>query len=214
MSSLHSRIQELALEFGESILAVIRNASIEELTGGAGPAPRAPRAAAASSDGPKPAKKTGKGGRLARQSDEDIAAVVESIVECIGNHPEGIRAEELRAELGIEKKELPKPMASALESGLIRKEGEKRATCYFLGSKRGGAKKAAAKPAKKAAHKVSAKPAKKAAHKAKAKPTKKAAHKAKASSKAPTKKAKSRKVDKSANGAIAPAAAESSAALE
>ena len=180
---LKQAIAALAEEFSEGILAAIRGASLEELhesTGGG--APRARAAAPSSEAAPTRQARKGKGGRLPRRSEEDIAAIVETIVTCVRNHPEGIGAEAIRKELKIDKKELGKPILSALESGQLRKEGEKRATVYFVGKKSSGA---AAKP--KVAKKTKVKAAPKAkAKKAKAAPKK--APKAKASSKKSGKK--------------------------
>jgi hypothetical protein len=201
MSSLRSRIQELSEQFTVGILVALRGASLEEISDASGtafaPTPRAARAAApAAEDALAPTKaKRGKGGRLARRSAEDIQKVAELIVACVGKHPEGIRAENLREELKIDKKEFTMPLTTALESGALRKEGEKRATVYFLAGRKGSGSSAStktAKPAKrakrKAASKKSAKKASSAKPKAKAAskksaPKKKAAPKHKASSK-------------------------------
>ena len=197
MSTLQSRIQDLSNEFATGVFNLLRGVSLDELTGMAG-APSKHRLRAGAGDtieiddeeevAAKPAKKTGKGGRLARRSEEDINKVVEEILAVVGDHPEGINAETLREELGIDKKELGKPMLVALENGQLRKEGQKRATVYFLGK---GSKKASTK---KTAVKASSKTKTKAV-KAKPKKSKKAA------------------AEKAMNGA-APEAPESSSSLE
>jgi hypothetical protein len=219
MNTLHSRIQAITADFCDALLVAIRGASIEELTGNAGPAQRSARAAT-HDDAPPASRpvKTGKGGRLARRSDEDIALVVQDILTCVAKHPEGIRAEELRSELGLAKNEIGKPIMAALASGALRKEGWKRATCYFVGKKGGGAKAstkpAVKKAAKKPTKKVVAAPKKKAATKARAKvkaaPKKKPAVKAKAA----PKKAKAggkKAADQTVNGAAAPSTPAASA---
>ena len=142
MSTLHARIHALSSAFADSIVAAIREVSISELTGGK----LHTRGESTEEEvTPQKAKALKSTGRLPRRSDEDIALVVEEIVAVVRKHPEGIRAEELREELGLEKKELPKPMLVALASGAIRKEGEKRATAYFIGGR-----KAKETPTKKA----------------------------------------------------------------
>lgn len=202
MSTLQSRIQALSAAFADSIIAALRETSISELTSaaGVGGGGRGKHVHSSSEDieetptKPRAAKKTG---RLARRSEEDILKVVEEILVVVKKHPEGIRAEELREELGLDKKEMPKPMLVALANGSLRKEGEKRATVYYIGGKASKAapkKKSAAKKAspkakassKKAALKKAApkkKPVAKAKPKAKAAPKKKPAAKAKASKK-------------------------------
>jgi len=63
--------------------------------------------------------------------------MVDSIVNLLSQSSEGMRAEQIREALGVEAKELPRPLAEALESGRVSKSGQKRATTYFAGS--GGA---------------------------------------------------------------------------
>lgn len=186
-TSLRTQIEEISSQFASGILNLIRNMSIDELVGEIeGQKPRvrgaaATAAAAVDADAPKPTKKGKRGGgRLARRSPEDIAGMVDSIVELLSKHPDGLRAEVLREKLNIDAKELPRPLAEALSAGKINKSGEKRATTYTVGKGKKAAKKAKAKAApKKAAKKAKAAP-KKAAPKAKAKTksTKKAAAKA------------------------------------
>lgn len=203
MSTLQSRIQALSAAFADSIIAALRETSISELTsaagvGGGGRGKHVHSISENIEETPTPrAAKAKKTGRLARRSEEDIAKVVEEILVVVKKHPEGIRAEELREELGLDKKEMPKPMLVALANGSLRKEGEKRATVYYIGGKASKAapkKKSAAKKAspkakassKKAALKKAApkkKPVAKAKPKAKAAPKKKPAAKAKASKK-------------------------------
>jgi hypothetical protein len=57
--------------------------------------------------------------------------MVDDIVTLLGKHPEGLRSEQIRAELDCQAKELPRPLADALEAGRISKSGQKRATTYF-----------------------------------------------------------------------------------
>jgi hypothetical protein len=61
---------------------------------------------------------------------------VEAIVGLLDKHPQGMRAEQIRSSLGLDAKELPKPLADALAAKRISQKGEKRATTYFS-SKRG-----------------------------------------------------------------------------
>ena len=73
------------------------------------------------------------GGRLGRRSVEDIGRVVEDIVSLLGQHPEGLRSEQLRSSLRLDAKELPRPLQDGLNAGTITKVGQKRATTYFAG---------------------------------------------------------------------------------
>jgi hypothetical protein len=161
-TSLQSKIEQLASEFANGVLEAVVSSPMEEIlqASGGGKTSKVKFEAGTTTKQPKV-----KGARLARRSDEDIAAVVEQLVELLKNNPDGMRAEQIREELGLEAKELPRPIADALSSKQITKSGDKRATTYFA------ATKAKAKKAKKAAKK--SKPAAK-----KAKPAKKAKKKA------------------------------------
>lgn len=158
MTTLRTAISQLANQFASGVLEAIRGASLAEILAesgeGGGRAGRTsgarrgrPPAAEGSSAGP--AKKRRRG-RLERRSATDIAGVVRQIVELLAAHPDGLRAEQIRHELGLEAKELPRPIAEALASRKIAKQGQKRATTYFAKGAKGGAGKAAGKAAKKA----------------------------------------------------------------
>lgn len=170
MSNLRSTIEALASQFASSVLDALRSASIDELVavaGGAAPAsasaparrgPGRPRstpsaaveAAPASSGFGAPKAKRGRGGRLGRRSAGDISQMIDAIVGALSKSAAGLRAEQIRETLGVEAKELPRPLAEALETGRITKSGQKRATTYFAagsggasgGGKRGGGRKA------------------------------------------------------------------------
>ena len=184
MSSLRNVITQLASQFATGVLNAIRGASLEEILAetrggaavlaaarrpgrpaGGGEAEAAPRAG-------KPRR--GRGGRLSRRSAEDIGEVVERIVTLLGQNPKGLRAEQIRQKLGLEAKELPRPIAEALASKKVSKQGQKRATTYFAGGGRAGAGAApkagkaakAGRPAKKAAKKTAKRAAKPVAAKA------------------------------------------------
>lgn len=153
MSNLRATIESLATQFASSILDALRSASIDELadvagrgaaTGGARRG-RPPQARAEAEAGPAAggARRRGRGGRLGRRSAGDITRMVESIVELLSSSGAGLRAEQIREALGVEAKELPRPLAEALSAGRITKSGQKRATTYFAGS--GGGSGAAPK---------------------------------------------------------------------
>ena len=76
--------------------------------------------------------------------------MVEAIVGALAKSSTGMRSEQLRAALGVQSKELPRPLAEALSSGRVTKTGQKRATTYFAGgsaarASAGGAKAGGAK---------------------------------------------------------------------
>jgi hypothetical protein len=155
-SVLQIQVQKLAETLAHGILEAIRNASLEELAAGSyvgtarAAAPRAPgrakaapgrprsvqpvtRPAPEASRAPAAAKKpAGKGGRLARRSPSDLEHVVGMITKALSDAGKGMRAEELRSALKIDRREIMRPLAVGLDSGKLKKKGEKRATTYFL----------------------------------------------------------------------------------
>jgi hypothetical protein len=127
---LQSRISELASSFVDSILEAIRSSSLEELVGGGhsvrddhrAPAPKT--ATPRSSRSPSP-------GRLPRRSAEDIAKVLEVVVSLLNSRKNGLRAEQIRDELSMQSKELPRILKEGLARKKLRTVGQKRATTYF-----------------------------------------------------------------------------------
>lgn len=140
MSNLKSVIESLSQEFARNVLAALKQASIEEIVGvtGGGVASGRGRASSKKAAG-KPAR-AAKGGRLPRRSIEALNDVVEKIAGVLSKNPEGLRSEQIRDALGLEAREMPRPLAEGLKSGRLRKVGEKRSTLYFLSTGKGGAK--------------------------------------------------------------------------
>jgi hypothetical protein len=160
MANLKSTIETLSEEFARNVLAALKHASIEEIMGVNGGAPRAARAATtgsttrATGSAPRKARPaaTKRKGRLPRRSPAALAKVVDEIEQLLRKHADGLRAEQIRAELGLEAREMPRPLAEGLKDGRLTKTGDKRATTYFAGSgKAASAKKTAAKAKAKGA---------------------------------------------------------------
>ncbi|HXX69421.1 MAG TPA: hypothetical protein VEK07_19710 [Polyangiaceae bacterium] len=149
-NSLRGRLNALASSFASSVLEVIRGVSLDQLIAesSSGRArkggPAAPvRAAAPTGAGPR------RRGRLPRRSAGDIERVVDRIVGLLKRHPGGLRAEEIRDQLGLEAKELPRPLKEALDTGSLQKSGQKRATTYFVKTAGGGSKTAGGRVARR-----------------------------------------------------------------
>jgi hypothetical protein len=150
-NSIEVSMAEIAPIITEVILEGIGDLSLDEFMGvvsGNG----GTKAAAKSSS-----KKTSSGGKRIRRSAEALQEVAEQIASYVRKHKDGVSAEQIREELGIERKDIPLPIAEALGQRLITKRGQKRATMYFAGSKAGAGKKPAKKAAKKAAPKKASK---------------------------------------------------------
>lgn len=157
-TSLRSRLNDLAASFSASVLDAIRGAPLEELVSGSSSRGRAPAAArsarratpgtsAAEPSTPAARRRTG---RLARRSAGDISQAIDRIVGLLKDNPGGLRAEQIRQKLGLQAKELPRPIKEGLEAGRFAKAGQKRATTYFVRGSAGGAGKVAPKAARAA----------------------------------------------------------------
>ncbi len=152
MANLKSTIETLSEEFARNVLAALKHASIEEIMGVQGSAARAARASTgaptARTKGPsarkaRPAAK--RKGRLPRRSPDALAKVVDDIEQLLRKHADGLRAEQIRAELGLEAREMPRPLAEGLKTGRLTKTGDKRATTYFAGATKAASGKSTAK---------------------------------------------------------------------
>src|SRR5579859_5002036 len=134
-TSLRRRLGELASGFASEVLDLIRGSSLDELlaesrverTQGGGRRPGGSRAASH-----EPPAARHRGVRLPRRSSTDVAKVVDRIVSLLRRHGGGLRAEQIREELGIVAKELPRPLKEGLDSRRLAKSGQKRATTYFV----------------------------------------------------------------------------------
>jgi len=141
MSTLRQTIEAHAVQFASAIVQALRGASLDELMtiagGQTGAPPRGrPRGRrAAKTNGASP-KATNNAGRLGRRSADEIGRTLDKIVAVLSQHPEGLRAEQIKAALQLDKRELPKPIAAGLQSGVLKKSGQKRATIYTLGTGR------------------------------------------------------------------------------
>ena len=141
--SLHAQLNQIASSFTKAVIEAIREVSLEELvaeTGGLkGMAPpaatpslrgrganreRAPRRATG------PSRRTGRR-RLKRRSSGDIEKALGDIVSLVENRPRGMRAEQIRTELGMQPNEMPRVLGEGLATRRLRKRGHKRATTYY-----------------------------------------------------------------------------------
>lgn len=129
-TSFRSSLDTLASSFADSVLAAIRGASLDELLAeGAGGPKRGPRrpngASATPTDG-----RGATSGRLPRRSDEDIAAALDKVVALVKKNKNGLRAEQIRGELKMQAKEMPRILKEGLSTKKLKAKGRKRATTY------------------------------------------------------------------------------------
>jgi hypothetical protein len=129
---LRSHLNALAASFANSVLDAIRAASLEELlaesSGGARRGPGRPSRKTASA-----APRARKSGRLARRSPEDIAKALDRVVALVKTKKAGLRAEQIRATLRMQSKEMPRVLKEGLSKKKLKSKGQKRATTYFAG---------------------------------------------------------------------------------
>jgi hypothetical protein len=118
MSTLQNTIGNLATQFANGVLAAIRTASLEDILAESNGAP--------SKRGPgRPAK--GASASTTASSGDAIGA----ITALLATKPEGLRAEQIRAALKLDKPTVTKALTKALASKAVKKQGQKRATTYF-----------------------------------------------------------------------------------
>ncbi len=134
-TALHSQLQHLAASFADSVLAAIRGASLEELLAESG-SHRVSHGTAQGfrKPGPAVAARVSPGkntGRLRRRSPEEIAKTVDQVVALVKKHKGGLRAEQIRVELGLQAKEMPRVLKEGVAAKKLASKGQKRATTYF-----------------------------------------------------------------------------------
>jgi hypothetical protein len=142
-NSLRANIQAAAAVFTSSVLDAIRGASLEELlaesgSGGGRRGPgRPPRAGAVPgavggrrSGATAGAARSTRSGRLKRRSAEDIAAALDRVVALVKKHKTGLRAEQIREQLRMQSKEMPRVLKEGLGKKKLKAKGQKRATTY------------------------------------------------------------------------------------
>jgi hypothetical protein len=137
-SSLRTNLRSLADSFASAVLDAIRSASLDELLvdAGAGRGPGRPRGSGAHAPGRAAAGTVGippkgrRAGRLARRSAEQIVRALDGVIALVKKHKGGLRAEQIRAELGMQAKEMPRVLSEGLSKKKLKRRGRKRATTY------------------------------------------------------------------------------------
>jgi hypothetical protein len=136
MPTLRSSLNDLANSFASSVLDAIRGASLEELLGEAGGGARRgpgrpPKSTAAPTASATPRAR--RSGRLARRSPDQIAKALDQVIALVKTKKDGLRAEQIRAALKMQSKEMPRVLQEGLAKKKLKAKGQKRATTYFLG---------------------------------------------------------------------------------
>jgi hypothetical protein len=145
-TSLHSAFAAIARQFASSVLDAVRGASLDDLRaegtviasrrGGVGPADGSGRGARGGGGQLEPRRKNARkssGGRLARRSPADITATLDQVVALVKRSTFGLRSEEIRKALRLDKREVPRVLKEGLARKKLRAKGQKRATTYSAG---------------------------------------------------------------------------------
>ncbi len=154
-NALRDSISALAATFATSVVAAIRSSNLADIVDlakeatatprgratatNAAPAPRAKRTRAKSpkkqakkvAPAAKPAAKSARkaGGRLARRSPADIAKALAKVVALV-KEKGGLRSEQVRDALKMDKKEMPRVLKEGLVRKVLKSKGQKRSTVY------------------------------------------------------------------------------------
>lgn len=132
--TLKLTIESLAADFARGVLTALRTASLQDILAQSNASAstkatsaKALGAALGQKRGPgRPAKNAGKASAVAASGDS-----LASVVSLLSSKPEGLRAEDIRKTLGIDKPTVTKILKKALATKALKKQGQKRATTYF-----------------------------------------------------------------------------------
>jgi hypothetical protein len=131
MPTLQSRLNDIAESFTAAILDVIKGASLQDLQAYGGHETGNGRGNLPSASAPAAARRARSSGRLPRRSTEDIAKALDDVVGLVKRHKDGLRAEQIRQQLGMQAKEMPRVLKEGLSKKLLKSKGQKRATTYL-----------------------------------------------------------------------------------
>ncbi|MGD0674941.1 MAG: hypothetical protein ABSC94_05945 [Polyangiaceae bacterium] len=129
--SLRSQINALATSFANDILGAIRRASLDDLRVETSIPARSHSAAVVEVKSAPRVARPSASGRLPRRSSEDILELLNQIVAVVKKSKTGLRAEQIRSELSLQSKELPRVLKEGLALKKLKSKGQKRATTYF-----------------------------------------------------------------------------------
>jgi len=120
---IREKVAALAARFAEEVIGVISASIAAQLNSASGGAVRG-RGDRGRVEASRPTR--------IRRSASQLGAISDRIVGELGRRPDGVRAEELRAALGLPRSAMARPIAQLLAAKRIRKTGEKRRTTYFI----------------------------------------------------------------------------------
>jgi hypothetical protein len=134
MSTLKARLDSLASSFAAEVVRAIQGASLEELlaeVGGTRRGPGRPRSGAEGASKETSRQPVTRSGRLRRRSTDEIKATLEKVHGLLRASKGGLRAEQIRAALKLDVREIPRVLKEGLATKKLSSKGRKRATTYF-----------------------------------------------------------------------------------
>jgi hypothetical protein len=138
-NQLQSNIQRLASTFASAVVSAIRTANLDEIVSLSGGSPVQTRRAAVVATSPSPTapnavRNAAKGGsgRLRRRSKADIDKALGKVVALLKASKRGLRAEEIRGQLKMQSKEMPRILKEGLAKKALKSKGQKRSTTYSI----------------------------------------------------------------------------------
>ena len=155
MTDIEKQIEAHIQKFVGELNSLVAQAAIQAVSDALGgtparaakPAPAAPKKAAPKKAAPKaapkkarkaPKKAAKKKARSGRRTREELEAQQEALVGYIADNP-GEPMERIAKALGVTSAEMNRPISKLLDEGRVRREGQRRASRYFV--KRGGKKR-------------------------------------------------------------------------
>ena len=132
MSDFQNEMNRTVQGFVAQITELARRAAIDTLESAFGG--RIGNGAAASLLGTGRAGRP-KGGRGAKRSPADLAALSDKVASFVKANP-GLRIEQINKQMNTTTKDLALPIRKLISEGVITAKGKKRSTTYFAGKKR------------------------------------------------------------------------------
>jgi hypothetical protein len=136
-AALERSLRQLARSFAERLVQALIAARVDELAvvdSVSLPPPRPRRRAPVSRTvtATRSRKRSATPRKSAEALIEDRSRALDGVAELLRDKPTGLRGEQIRAHLRLDKRLFLQAVADGLDVGRLRKTGERRATTYFL----------------------------------------------------------------------------------
>ena len=129
---LRKHIAELAEHFAEQIVQTIKTLSLEDILAEASSVNTGAKRQAERPTASSPAARNHGLAPSKPRTNGASSGTVDNVVTVLRKYPDGLRAELLRSELGLNREEMHRVTAAALAAKKISKQGARRGTKYFL----------------------------------------------------------------------------------